>query len=105
MRVLSSFIQATVKSVMDLNHNHNGGDTKVLICYRCKIQDKNIKTVCLNCNKVRYCNQQCLKKNKPLHALVCRIYLDDYPVINETMKGMKQNFENIVKLANRKNKK
>ena len=105
MRVFYSFIRATIKGVMDLNDAHNGGESKINICYRCKIQAESIKTYCLHCNKVKYCSPQCMKKNKQLHDLMCRIYLEQYPIINETCKGMRDNYENVKNLEKRKKKK
>lgn len=104
MRVLSSFVRSLIKSVLDLNEAHNGGETKTSICYRCKLEHETaINTFCLDCKKVKYCSTKCLKYNKPLHEILCKIYLDNYPIITETMKEMRDNYESVKRIENRKN--
>ncbi len=95
MRAFSSFIKNLLKSILAFYLEHNAEQSETKICYRCKVNNpEQVKLVCLNCNKVKYCNENCKKKNAPLHFFVCNMYLDHYPVINEIMKGMLDNYDN-----------
>lgn len=45
-------------------------------CTRCKNNKYNIEDshICLNCHISVYCSIECLKRNKPIHDQICKIF-------------------------------
>lgn len=83
---IQCFILGTIKLMDNVNNQ------KVRICFRCKVEDSSITAICLNCKKAIYCNRKCMKKNRKIHDMICRIYIEKSPIIKTVMENMKDNF-------------
>jgi len=67
-------------------------EEKVRICFRCKLEDRNITAICLNCKKAIYCNRKCMKKNRKIHDMICRVYIEKSLMIKSVMESMTESF-------------
>jgi len=92
MRMFYTSIQCFILGTIKLRESVNS--QKVRICFRCKTEDSTITAICLNCKKAIYCNRKCMKKNRKIHDMICRIYIDKSTNINSVMEAMSDNFRN-----------
>jgi len=93
MRMFHSIIQCFMIEIFRLMKKIREANINFKICFRCKTEDPGMTAVCLDCKRAIYCNRKCLKKNRKIHNLICRIYLEKNAAIKAVFEQMQLNFE------------
>ena len=93
--MIYSLIQCMILGNLNIYNKvyDKGNVAKFKICFRCKDETKKMTTLCLDCKRAFYCSSRCQEKNKYIHELICRNYMDKNPGILEIMAAMKENYE------------
>ncbi len=75
MRMFYSYIQYLIIEVHKkfIQESSFGRDKKH--CTRCKSKKFNPdeSQVCFNCHRSVFCSMECMKKNQPIHEVICKI--------------------------------
>lgn len=87
MRMFYVSIQCFILGSIRLQENH-----KSKVCFRCKVEDQSITSICFHCKKAIYCNRKCLKKNKSIHYKICKFHSKNIQAIRTVMEGIRENY-------------
>lgn len=90
MRMFYVSIQCFILGTINLKEQSERERKK--FCFRCRVEDQTMTSICMNCKKALYCNRKCMKKNVPLHTMICRFFIENQNSVKAVVQKMTENY-------------